>query len=111
MAFKPLCDLDDLWEGEMEAREVDGQEVLLVWPSGGELTAYQPMCPHQEVALSEGRFDGKTLICRAHNWVFDACTGQGINPGDCALTKFPLRIDGQQVLVDLDVEVAKFTHT
>ena len=111
MGFKPLCDVDELWEGDMACREIDGQEVLLVWPDGGELTAYQPLCPHQEVPLIDGRFDGKTLVCRAHNWVFDACTGQGINPGDCRLAKFPLRIEGQQVLVDLDVEVVKFTHT
>lgn len=111
MTFKTVCSLDELWEGEMESREVDGQEVLLVWPDGGELVAYQPMCPHQEVALIEGKFDGKTLICRAHNWVFDACSGKGINPSDCALTKFPLRIEDGQILVDLDVEVARFTHT
>jgi toluene monooxygenase system ferredoxin subunit len=111
MAFKFLCPLDELWEGEMEARELEGQEVLLVWPTDGELIAYQPLCPHQEVALIDGKFDGKTLICRAHNWVFDACTGKGINPGDCELTKFPLRIEGDKVLVDLDVEVRKFTHT
>lgn len=111
MAYQSVCDIEELWEGDMACRTVNGQDVLLVWPDGGELIAYQPLCPHQEVPLIDGRFDGKTLVCRAHNWVFDACTGLGINPGDCRLAKFPLRIEGSQVLVDLDVDVVKFTHT
>lgn len=111
MAFQHACNIDDLWEGEMESVEVNGTEVLLVWPSGGELTAYQAMCPHQEVALIEGKFDGRTLICRAHNWVFDARTGQGMNPSDCTLARYPLRVDGDGVLIDLDIEVNRFAHT
>jgi toluene monooxygenase system ferredoxin subunit len=111
MAFQIVCNVDDLWEGDMDSREVDGREVLLVWPDSGAITAYQAMCPHQEVPLIEGKFDGKTLVCRAHNWVFDACTGKGINPSDCELAKYPLRIEDGKVLVDLDIEVRKFTHT
>lgn len=111
MGYLAVCNIDDLWEGDMDARTVDGKEVLLVWPENGALIAYQPLCPHQEVPLIEGKFDGKTLICRAHNWVFDACTGKGLNPSDCELSKFPLRIEDGQVFVDFDVEVRKFTHT
>jgi len=110
MGYQVVCSVEDLWEGDMDSRVVDGKEVLLVWPENGALTAYQPLCPHQEVPLIDGKFDGKTLICRAHNWVFDACTGEGINPSDCGLSKFPLRIEGGKVLVDLDVEVRRFTH-
>jgi len=111
MAFQVACSVDELWEGEMETREVGNEEVLLVWPTGGNITAYQSMCPHQEVPLIEGRFDGKVLTCRAHLWSFDACTGKGVNPSDCELAKYPLRIEDGQVLVDLDVELRRFTHT
>lgn len=111
MGFQVACNVDELWEGEMETREVGGTEVLLVWPTGGELVAYQSMCPHQEVPLVEGRFDGKVLVCRAHLWSFDARTGKGVNPSDCELAKYPLRIEDGRVLVDLDVELRRFTHT
>jgi toluene monooxygenase system ferredoxin subunit len=30
MAFKKVCTLDDLWEGEMESYSVNDQEVLLL---------------------------------------------------------------------------------
>lgn len=95
----------------MESFEVDGQEVLLVWPEGGELKSFQAVCPHQDIPLVEGKFDGKVLICRAHLWQFDASSGKGINPGDCALAQYPVRIDGNEVFVDAEGIKPLFAHT
>lgn len=100
MAFKRVCSLDDVWEGEMSCFEVDGHEVLVVGLDGGEIRAYQAICPHQEIPLVEGKFDGKTLICRAHQWVFDAATGVGINPGGCRLAEYPLKVEDNEVFID-----------
>jgi len=100
--FKRICDLDDLWEGDMETFEVDGKSVLLVFPEGGTLSAVQGICPHQQIPLEEGTLEGKILTCRAHLWKFDVVTGKGINPEKCELAVFPLRIEGQKVLVDTD---------
>ena len=60
------------------------------------------MCPHQDIPLVEGKFDGKLLVCRAHQWMFDASTGQGVNPSNCQLAEYPLKIDGDDVMVDTD---------
>jgi toluene monooxygenase system ferredoxin subunit len=111
MIFKQVCTLDDLWEGEMEAFDIDGQEVLIVWPEGGEIQAFQGICPHQDIPLIEGKFDGKTVICRAHLWQFDAYSGKGINPADCALAQYPVKIEGDQVLVTTEGVKPLFAHT
>lgn len=111
MTFKKVCTLDDVWEGEMECYEVDGQEVLLVGLDGGDVKAYQAVCPHQDIPLIEGKFDGKSLICRAHQWVFDACTGVGINPGDCRLAGYPIKIEGDTVYVDTADIKPLFSHS
>ena len=95
MSFTKVCSLDDLWEGEMEAFTVNQQEILLVCAEGGEVKAFQGICPHQDIPLVDGKFDGTKIICRAHLWQFDACTGKGINPDDCALADYPVRIDGE----------------
>ncbi|WP_374483811.1 Rieske 2Fe-2S domain-containing protein, partial [Zoogloea sp.] len=64
MSFTKVCTVDDVWEGEMAPYTVNGHEVLLVCADGGEIKAFQAICPHQDIALSEGKFDGKKLICR-----------------------------------------------
>ncbi len=103
MAFTKVCSLDDVWEGEMESFDVDGQEILIVCVPGGEIHAYQGVCPHQDIPLIEGKFDGKQLVCRAHQWVFDGNSGNGVNPANCRLARYPLRIDdNDDVYVDTE---------
>ncbi|MER2538097.1 MAG: Rieske 2Fe-2S domain-containing protein [Azonexus sp.] len=111
MGFKKVCTLDDLWEGEMESFEIDGQEILLVCAEGGDIKAFQGICPHQDIPLIEGSFDGKKLVCKAHLWQFDACTGKGINPADCALAEYPVKVDGDDVLVETEGVTPLFAHT
>lgn len=102
MAFEKICTLDDVWEGEMAAfKTTDGQPVLVVALPGEIVKAYQAMCPHQEIALVEGDFDGELLTCRAHLWEFDAKTGKGVNPADCHLAEYPIRIEGEDVFIDV----------
>ena len=111
MSFTKVCSLDDLWEGEMEAFTVNQQEILLVCAEGGEVKAFQGICPHQDIPLVDGKFDGTKIICRAHLWQFDAGTGKGINPDDCALAEYPVRIEGEDVLVSTDGVTPLFAHT
>lgn len=108
MAFVKVCELDDLWEGEMDAFEVNGQKVLLVSPEGGEVCAFQGMCPHQQIPLIDGHFDGKLVTCKAHLWVFDGETGKGVNPDDCRLAKYPVKVEDDAIYVDTDGIVPLF---
>ena len=111
MSFTKVCTVDDLWEGEMESFSVDGHDILVVCAEGGEFKAFQGICPHQDIPLSEGKFDGQKIICRAHLWQFDAGTGKGINPDDCALAEYPVRLEGDDVLVDTANVEPLFAHT
>lgn len=110
MNWEKACELEDLWEGDMSSFEVAGVEVLFVWPEGGELKAFQGICPHQDFPLVDGKFDGKTVVCKIHNWVFDAKNGKGVNPHDCELAEYPVRIEDGVVYVDPTVQ-PKYAHT
>jgi len=111
MAYQRVGSTEDLWEGEMLEVEVGEHTLLLVWPEGGELRAFQGVCPHQDIALAEGKFDGKVLMCRAHQWTFDARTGAGINPGDCRLAEYPVKLDGDNILVSVEGVTPLFAHS
>ncbi|RAQ94153.1 Rieske 2Fe-2S domain-containing protein [Thermogemmatispora tikiterensis] len=96
-----VATLDELWEGEMLEVEVDGQPVLLMHLSGGEIVAFQGVCPHQEYPLVEGELDldTETLTCSGHHWQFHARSGCGINPEGCTLYRYSVRLDGSTILI------------
>ena len=102
MTFQRVACLDDLWSGEMAGLEVDGKAILLV-NLDDHVYAYADSCPHQNSRLSEGDLMGNTLRCARHYWEFEASTGQGINPRDACLRRFPVSVQNHEILVDFDV--------
>lgn len=101
MAYTTVCKYRNLGEGEMVPFNIDGHEILLVWPDGGELKAFYGVCPHENGLLKAGGFNGRLVTCTLHNWVFDGRTGEGLSPTGCALDEFPLLIEDGMVMVDL----------
>ena len=101
MAFQKVAKMEDLWSGEMMGLEVNGERVLLV-NVDNRIYAYADICPHQMSRLSEGTLTDKILRCERHHWEFDVCTGSGVNPRDASLKLFPIRVDGEDILVDVD---------
>lgn len=101
MTFKPALREDELWIGEMTGVKVEGRPVLLV-NVGGTVCAYEDRCRHLAHPLSLGRLAGNRLVCAAHAWEYDACTGRGLNPDGVVLRRYAVRIAGGEITVDLD---------
>jgi toluene monooxygenase system ferredoxin subunit len=103
MAFQTLCKQRYLAEGECVPFRVGAQELLVVWPDGGQPRAFEGVCPHEGQSLvNNSDFNGRILICTVHGWVFDGRNGAGLSPAGCQLAEFPMRIVDGQVEVDLD---------
>jgi nitrite reductase/ring-hydroxylating ferredoxin subunit len=99
--------LDDLWAGEMRAVSLGAVDVLLC-NLDGTLVAYQDRCPHLANPLSEGVLsDDGVLTCAAHEWEFDARTGQGVNPQAARLKPFPVRLDDDRIFIQIPPESAR----
>ena len=101
MTFKPALRQDDLWSGEMTSVRVEGRPVLLVNVEGT-VCAYEDRCRHLAHPLSRGTLTGNRLVCAAHAWEYDACTGRGLNPAGVALRRYPVRIAAGEIEVDVD---------
>lgn len=101
--FVPAAGLDELWEGDLLDVEVEGEQVLLAHLLGGEIKAFQGMCPHQEVLLADGGWnaDNNMLTCPGHRWEFDLASGKGINPSGCRLFEFTVRVVDDEVQVGI----------
>jgi nitrite reductase/ring-hydroxylating ferredoxin subunit len=98
--------LDDLWEGEVRGVNLGGVDVVLC-NVDGELFAYEDRCPHLANPLSNGVLNHNTLRCAAHEWEFDARTGQGVNPQAARLKPFPVRLDDDRIFIQIPSESAR----
>ena len=67
----------------------------------GQVFAYADRCPHSASRLSDGTFDGRLITCAAHEWVFDACGGGGVNPVESCLKRYPTCVIDDAIFVDL----------
>ncbi|RXH56097.1 Rieske (2Fe-2S) protein [Granulicella sibirica] len=80
---------------------VDGVEICLA-NVAGELSALDNWCPHRRGPLGEGWLEGSSVVCPWHSWAFDVKTGLSTYPEKERVDAFPLRIDGEDVLVDIE---------
>ena len=72
---------------------------LLVANSGDDYFAYQAICPHQDVPLCEGLYDGSVLTCHQHLWQWDIRTGAPIGLAEAALEYFEVKADNGNLYI------------
>jgi naphthalene 1,2-dioxygenase system ferredoxin subunit len=93
--------LEDVFEGEVMAVNVQGKEIAL-YELQGELYATDNLCTHGAARLSDGFLEGREIECPFHQGRFDVCTGKAL----CApLTEnirvYPVRIENKRVFVNM----------
>nr|ART38944.1 H466 [uncultured bacterium] len=103
MKFTRVCARSDVPEGEALKVESGGIPVA-IFNVNGELFATQDRCTHGEWSLSEGGYlDGDVVECSLHMGKFCVRTGKvKAAPPFEALKIFPIRIEGNDVLVDFE---------
>ncbi|RCV51513.1 non-heme iron oxygenase ferredoxin subunit [Marinitenerispora sediminis] len=100
--FVRVCALTDIPDEGALGVEVDDTPVALV-RSEGEVYAVSDICSHAEVNLSEGEVEDGTIECWLHGSCFDLRSGKPINPpATRPIPTYPVKIDGENVLVSLD---------
>jgi 3-phenylpropionate/trans-cinnamate dioxygenase ferredoxin subunit len=78
-------------------------EVAVARDEDGELHAISDICSHGQVSLSDGEIEGCTVECWLHGSRFDLRTGKPLSPPAVRpVPVYPLTVDGEQVLVDVD---------
>lgn len=92
-----LCRVADVPENELREFEAEGGLKLVVANAGGEFFGFQASCPHQDVPLCEGLFDGSTLTCHMHLWQWDVRTGSPLGLAEAPLQRYPLARNGDSV--------------
>ncbi|ALP64329.1 FAD-dependent oxidoreductase [Paraburkholderia caribensis] len=99
--------LSDLADPGMKRVEVNGTQVLLI-RRGDTVHAYSADCPHAGAPLEQGALCNGRLICPWHKGTFDIETGALVEPPALLpLTRYPARVEQDDVLVDANAEPSK----
>src|SRR5436853_1878981 len=78
---------------------MEGGPKLVVANAGGEFFGFQATCPHQDVPLCEGLFDGSTLTCHMHLWQWDIRSGAPLGLAEAPLELYDVTVEGDAVYV------------
>ena len=100
MPFVKIGTLAELPPGMLSQVEV-GEETIAVCNAGGEIHALEGICPHAGGPLGQGALHGTTLVCPWHAWEYDCVTGLNDRDESIRLTKFPVKVENGDILVDL----------
>lgn len=99
-----LCGLSEAPAvGKVTEAEVEGVEICLA-NVNGELSALDNICPHRQGPLGQGWLEGEAVVCPWHSWTFSMKTGLSEYPVHEKVDVFPVRVEGEDVLVQLELK-------
>ncbi len=94
-----VCKSSDIPLNGMKTYDVgDGLKVLIA-NAGASYYAYQGICPHQEVCLDEGFYDGSVLTCHQHLWQWDITTGEAVGLAEAPLESYEVKVEEGEIFV------------
>jgi 3-phenylpropionate/trans-cinnamate dioxygenase ferredoxin subunit len=107
MSAQLACLASDIEPSSAMRVELEGPagpiEVAVVRDAQGDLHAISDVCSHGQVSLSDGDVEGTTIECWLHGSTFDLRTGAPLSlPATAPVPVYPLTLDGDRVLVDVD---------
>ena len=105
MSFVRACAVGDVASGASYAANVEGTDVAVV-RDGDDYYAIADECSHAAIALSEGEVEGCEIECWLHGSRFDLRTGKPTGPPATEpVAIYPVRVDGDDVLVDVTAPI------
>ena len=110
MSAQLACMTSDVAPGTALRVELEGPDgtvpVAVARDSDGTFHAVSDICSHGQVSLSDGDVEGSTIECWLHGSTFDLRTGAPLAlPATRPIPVYPLTVEGERVLVDVDVIV------
>jgi nitrite reductase (NADH) small subunit len=87
-------------EGGAKVVEAGGRTIA-IFNAGGSFHAIDNACRHLGGPLGEGEVYGTRVICPWHGWEFDFTTGANVDDPAMRVGCFAVRIDGDDVLVEV----------
>ena len=98
--FVKVAQTSDLKPGDMTMTKVGDVEVMIA-NLDGEFYALDDFFPHEGWALHEGILEDDCVECPGHSHFYSVKTGQRTGVPSESAKAFPLKIEGDDILVDV----------
>ena len=104
LEFVPVASTDEIPSGQRLLLDV-GEISLAVFNIAGTYFAIADICSHDGGPLAEGEIDGASIECPRHGGAFELATGRATRPPAVEdIPAYPVRVEGDQILVGLPPE-------
>jgi 3-phenylpropionate/trans-cinnamate dioxygenase ferredoxin subunit len=99
--FTHLASLKDLQIRKLICSKTASYRILLALAED-RIYALDDMCSHEDASLSKGSLHGDCVKCPLHGSRFRLATGEALDdPAEEGLNTYPVKIDGDDILVGL----------
>jgi nitrite reductase (NADH) small subunit len=100
--FTKIASKSDL-PAENQAKEFAcGSKVVCIANVNGKISAMDNVCLHNGGPLGGGTVVGGKVVCPWHGWMWDPNTGEAGHSLAAKVAVYPLKIEGEDVLVEVD---------
>ena len=97
--WRSLGRLDDIPRLGARVVRFGSLAIAVFRTSSDQVFALRDQCPHRGGPLSQGIVHGSCVTCPLHDWVIDLATGEARGPDEGRTPGYPVRLDGDVVLV------------
>ena len=100
--FVRICSRSELPADGQAAEMTVGDRVICIANVSSTVSAIDNVCLHRGGPLGQGVIEGGKIICPWHGWQWDPKTGEAAHSPMAKVAVYPLKIEGEDVLVRLD---------
>ena len=101
-SFVPVMTLAEIPQGSMQAKVLDGREIVICHTREGGVFALDNVCTHAHARMCEGRLRATRLVCPLHGASFDVRDGRVLGPpATVPLPTYPVRVVDGMIEVSL----------
>jgi len=104
MSWRRVASVDSVLAGAALPVNVDGKEIA-IYKIRDQYFSIENVCPHAYALLSDGLMEDDTIECPLHGAQFQISTGKCLSQMLRDLVKYPLKVEGNDILIDWKDEV------
>ncbi|HUA34679.1 MAG TPA: bifunctional 3-phenylpropionate/cinnamic acid dioxygenase ferredoxin subunit [Candidatus Binataceae bacterium] len=101
MAWMKVCQKNQV--ADQSGIKIKRANPIAIFRVGDKFFATDDTCTHAKFSLSEGYVEEEEVVCALHEARFCLRTGRVLSPpATVALRTYPVKVEGDDVLVELD---------